>query len=92
MHIFNQTRNFCVKYTKMVNKFPKNQANLNKGLALNKTDTAEGCACNPTVKNLNTSTTGTRVLTDSTTLFIFIISFVNLENFIAPSQLYTPYI
>lgn len=51
MHIFNHISKFYAKYTEMINKFPKNQVTLNKGLALNKTDTAEGCACTPTVKN-----------------------------------------
>lgn len=73
MYIFNQTCNFCAKYTKMINKFPKYQVNLNKGLALNKTDTVEGCACNPTAKNLNTSATGTRVLTDYTFHFHYFL-------------------
>ena len=90
MHIFKHIRKFCTKYAELINKFSKNQLNLNKGLAMNKTDTAEGCECTPIVKNWNTSATGTRVLIDSTTLFIFIISFVTLENFIAPRNSLCP--
>jgi len=51
MHISNHIRKFCTKYTELINKFSKNQLKLNQGLALNKTDTAEGCTCTPTVRN-----------------------------------------